>query len=51
MTSRFEILKDLFWCGEIGDVEFFELAFEAGMSTVEIGEFLAEVREHDEVEL
>jgi hypothetical protein len=38
---------DAYWAGDIGDVEFTELALQAGMSTEEIGKTLAEVREED----
>ena len=47
MPNRFEILKDMFWSGQLSDADFYRLAFEAGMSAEKIAEFLAEVREHD----
>src|SRR5579859_4347878 len=47
MPNQFEILQDLFWSGEIGDAEFYQLAFEAGVSVEKIAAFLAEVREQD----
>ena len=50
MPHQFEIIKDMFWSGEIGDVEFFELATDAGATLKQIGDFLAEVREQDGVE-
>ena len=49
MMNQIEILKDMFWDGQIGDVEYFELATDAGASLTEIGDFLTEVREHDGV--
>ena len=50
IESRFEILKDMFWCAELNDSEFYQLAFEAGVRVEKIADFLAEVREHDGVE-
>lgn len=45
--NRIEVLKDLFWSGEINDSEFYRLAFEDGLPVFQIGEFMDEVRKHD----
>jgi hypothetical protein len=47
MPNQLEILQDLFWSGEVGEVEFFELALDVGATVKQIGDFLAEVREQD----
>jgi hypothetical protein len=47
MPNTFEILKDMFWSGELNDSEFYQLAFEAGIPVEKIADFLAEVRAQD----
>lgn len=48
-TNRRDELIDGLWAGEFGDVEFTELGLKIGMSTEEIGQALADVREEDGV--
>lgn len=48
-TTQREILIDGFWAGEFGEVEFTELALDAGMSIDEINQVLSDVREEDGV--
>lgn len=38
-------LIDGLWAGDLGEVEFTELALEAGMSIEEIGQTLSDIRE------
>lgn len=40
-------LIDALWAGEIGEIEFAELAFKIGMEAEEVGETLANIREED----
>ena len=40
-------LIDGYWAGDFGDVEFAELALDAGMEVHEIGQIMSEVREED----
>lgn len=47
MTDELHILQDSFWAGELNDSEFYQRAFEAGMSAEKIQAFLQEVREED----
>lgn len=42
-----DVLIDGLWAGEFGEVEFTELALEAGMSIEEIGQVMSDVREED----
>lgn len=42
-----EQLIDAFLAGDIGEVEFAELAFELGMEAHEIGQVMSDVREED----
>jgi len=44
-----ERLVDAFWLGDVGEVEFVELALDAGMSMDEINQVLNDVREEDGV--
>lgn len=40
-------LIDALWAGDVGEVEFAELALELGMEAHEIGQVMSEVREED----
>lgn len=41
------VLIDGFWAGEFGEVEFFELGLQAGMSIQELSRVLDDVRSED----
>jgi hypothetical protein len=44
--DREEII-DAYWAGDMGDVEFAELALEAGMEAHEVSQVMNDVREED----
>ena len=45
-----EELVEAFWNGEVGEVEFAELALALGISLAEIGQVIAAVRAEDDVD-
>lgn len=46
-STEINNLREAFWAGDMGEVEFTECALESGMSLEDIGAFLQEVREED----
>lgn len=46
LNQRDELI-DRLWAGEIGEVEFAEMAFNLGMEAHEIGQVMSDVREED----
>ena len=49
-NTKRNILIDGLWAGEFGEVEFTELALDAGMSLEEISQVLSDVREEDGID-